>query len=119
MDTAKLRKHYGYLLLLVAAYYFILLVLNYDAAYIAWESWAYPVYSSETYLFLFLIYTLNIGVPIVLLLMGTLLVSGKLVKWYVVVAFAFFLVLDTFLGKYILATSIGLWVIGRRKLNDT
>ena len=97
MEISKYTKYYAYLLLVLSAYYFLSLILNYDAVYETWESWAYPDYSLNTYAFLFLTYILNIGAPVIMLLVGSLLIKGIKVNWFIIF-FYFFPFSGSFIG---------------------
>jgi hypothetical protein len=113
MNIEKYNKYYGYALFTGAAYYFSLLVLQYDVPYKAWENWAYPNYTSETYAFLFLTYFLNIGVPLIMFTVGMFLHKGLVVKWYMATVFVFFLILSGLVGKVILFVGLCLWSVNK------
>jgi hypothetical protein len=113
MNIEKYNKYYGYLLLLVAVYYGLLLVMQYSAPYQAWESWAHPNYTRESYVFLVLTYLLNIGVPLMMFIVGIMLIKKLTLKWYALLIFVFFLILSSIIGKVVLL--VGVCVFGANK----
>jgi len=113
MNIEKYNKYYGYALFAGAAYYFLLLVIQYNAPYLAWEKWAYPNYTNEIYAFLFVTYFLNIAVPLIMLIVGMFLYKGLAVKWYWAIAFVLFLVLSGLVGKVILFGGLCLWSLNK------
>ena len=113
MEISKYTKYYACLLLVISAYYFLSFILKYDSVYETWESWAYPDYSLNAYAFLFLTYIMNIGAPIIMLLVGYLLIKGIKVNWFIIFLFVFFLVLAPLLGK--LALLLGCVLLGFSK----
>ena len=102
MKIANYNRCYAYLLLVGAAYFLVSLILNYDAAYVAWQNWTHPEYSIKTYPLLFISYFLDLGAPLVMIVVGINILKRSPIKKYVILLLIIFLFLAKIIGQVIL-----------------